>query len=436
MIVSECHRHNARAGTAGGAAPFAAPFHVTAKPTGAVCNLDCAYCFYLSKQMLYPAGKFRMGDEVLESSIRQLLQAHGPGDVPIAWQGGEPTLAGMEFFERAVAFALKHRRPDQRPLHCIQTNAVLVDRRWAAFFKRHDFLVGVSLDGPRALHDAFRVDKQGGPTFRRVMRGIEALQWARVEWNVLTTLHAANAPYPREIYRFLRDVVGARHLQFIPIVEREGGCVQPGAGAPQGTVRTGARNERIFYSQRGDRVGPRSITPHAYGRFLIQVFDEWVARDVGRVSVRDFDAAYAAWLGLPPTICVFAPTCGSAVALEHNGDLYSCDHFVEPAWRLGNILQEPMRSLVDSEAQRRFGNAKRDALPDECRACEFLFACHGGCPKDRFEPAADESRPRNHLCAGYKAFFRHVDAPMRTVRELVRSGRPPHRPDEGVPQGG
>jgi uncharacterized protein len=399
------------------------PFHVMAKPTGALCNLDCGYCFFLSKQMLYPASKFRMADDVLEGYLAQLFAAHGPGDVTIAWQGGEPTLAGIEFFERAVQVARRHARPDQRPVHCIQTNGVLVDRSWAAFFKHHDFLVGVSLDGPRALHDAYRVDKQGRPTFDRVMRGIRALKSAHVEWNVLTTLHRANAPYPREIYRFLRDTVGARYIQFIPIVERLGGSA---AGGPAGTVRTGSdAGGRIFYMQDGNRAGERSITAEAYGRFLISVFDEWIQRDVGRVSVQAFDAAFAAWCGLPSPICVFASTCGSAVAVEHNGDVYACDHYVEPGYRLGNIADTPIRTLVDSGAQTSFGNAKLDTLTAECRACEFRFACHGGCPKDRFVAVERERHAHNYLCAGYKAFFHHVDRPMRLMRGLLAHRRSP-----------
>ena len=394
------------------------PFHVMAKPTGAICNLDCGYCFFLSKQMLYPGSKFRMSDDVLDRYLAQLFAAHGPGDVTIAWQGGEPTLAGIEFFEKAVEIARRNARQDQRPVHCIQTNGTLVDRSWAAFFKRNNFLVGVSLDGPRALHDAYRVDKQGRPTFDRVMRGIRALKSARVEWNVLTTLHRANAAYPREVYRFLRDSVGARYIQFIPIVEREGGAA---ANGPAGTVRTGAdAGGRVFYMQNGERTGARSITAEAYGRFLIGVFDEWIKRDVGCVSVQAFDAAFAAWSGLPSPICTFASTCGDAVALEHNGDVYACDHYVEPGYRRGNIVDASLRELVDSDAQVRFGNAKVDSLTAECRACEFRFACHGGCPKDRFVPLPGEPYPHNYLCAGYKAFFRHID---QTIGFAAHSGR-------------
>lgn len=394
------------------------PFHVMAKPTGAICNLDCGYCFFLSKQMLYPGSKFRMSDDVLERYLAQLFAGHGPGDVTIAWQGGEPTLLGIDFFERAVEIARRRARPDQRPVHCMQTNGVLVDRAWAAFFKRHDFLVGVSLDGPRALHDAYRVDKQGRPTFDRVMRGIRVLKAAKVEWNILTTLHRANAAYPREVYRFLRDAVGARYIQFIPIVEREGAVA---ASSPGGTLRTGAgAGGRVFYMQNGERAGERSITAEAYGRFMIGVFDEWIKRDVGRVSVQAFDAAFAAWSGLPSPVCTFAPACGDAVALEHNGDVYACDHYVEPDYRRGNIVDASLRELLDSDAQVKFGNAKLDSLTTECRACEFRFACHGGCLKDRFVALPGEAHPHNYLCAGYKAFFRHVDKPMRLACRLAK----------------
>ena len=398
------------------------PFHVMAKPTGAICNLDCAYCFYVSKQAIYPGSGFRMSRELLEAYVRQMLEAHGPGDVVFAWQGGEPTLLGREFFEEAVALAERLRRPGQRPLHCIQTNGVLLDRDWARFFRQHEFLVGVSLDGPRALHDAYRVDKRGAPTFERVMRGIASLRSAGVQWNVLATLHRANAPYPREVYRFLRDVAGARYIQFIPIVEREGAPDDAPPGPPP--VRTGAGQDRVLYMQRGDRAGARSIAAADYGRFLAAVFDEWAARDIGRVSVQAIDAACAAWSGLPPPLCVFAPTCGGAVALEHNGDVYSCDHYVEPGYRLGNVARTTLREMVDSPRQRRFGQAKRDTLPTACRSCEYRFACEGGCPKDRFVARPGEALPGNYLCEGYRAFFRHIDRPMRTICRLAARGLP------------
>ena len=376
-------------------------FHVLAKPTGAICNLNCAYCFFLSKEMLYPGSRFRMADDLLETYIRQLIESHRTPEVTIAWQGGEPTLMGLDFFRLSIEYQEKYRRPGTRIVNTIQTNGTLIDGEWAAFFKQHDFLVGISIDGPREPHDAFRVDKAGKPTFDRVMRGLGFLQEHGVEYNVLTTVHAANAEQPLQVYRFLRDEAGARFLQFIPIVERG----EDGAQA--------------------QAVTPRSVSAEGWGRFLVTVFDEWVRRDVGTVYVQMFDAALASWVGAPPALCIFAETCGGALALEHNGDLYSCDHFVEPAHLLGNIQRESMIELVASEKQRKFGNDKRDTLPRYCRECDVRFACHGECPKNRFILAPDGAPGLNYLCAGYKAFFHHVDEPMRFMANELRSNRAP-----------
>ncbi|HEX7119267.1 MAG TPA: anaerobic sulfatase maturase [Longimicrobiales bacterium] len=378
-------------------------FHLLAKPTGAICNLACRYCFFLSKETLYPGSRFRMSDEMLETYIRQLIESHRTPEVTIAWQGGEPTLMGLDFFRRSIELEQKYRKPGMTIRNTIQTNGTLLDDEWCAFFREHDFLVGISIDGPRRLHDAYRVNKGGRPTFDQVMRGLGHLQKHGVEYNVLTTIHAANADHPLEVYRFLRDEAGASFIQFIPIVERE--------------------NETGF--QEGSTVTDRSVTAEQYGRFLIAVFDEWVRRDVGRVFVQMFDVALASWVGAPPGLCVHAPTCGRALALEHNGDLYSCDHFVEPKYLLGNIGETPMLELVASEPQARFGRAKLETLPRYCRECDVRFACHGGCPKDRFIATPDGEPGLNYLCGGYKAFFRHVDRPMRIMAELLRRGRAP-----------
>jgi len=374
-------------------------FHVMAKPSGAACNLDCKYCYFLAKERLYPGSRFRMSEEVLEAYLQQLFAAHGPGEVTIAWQGGEPTLMGLEFFRRAVALAERHRRPGQIPRHAFQTNGILLDDRWAAFLKEHDFLVGVSVDGPRALHDAYRVDKGGRPTFDRVMRGLAHLQRHGVAVNILCAVHAANGNRPREVYRFLRDDLEARFIQFIPIVERD--------DAPGG--------------REGGCVTARSVGARQYGA----VFEAWVRQDVGRVFVQTFDVALASWLGEPEGLCVHAPTCGLGLALEHNGDLYSCDHFVEPEHLLGNILDQPMSELVVTPRQRDFGRAKVDRLPRRCRACDVRFACHGGCPKDRFLTTGEGEPGLNYLCAGYRAFFRHIDPAMRLMAALIARGRAP-----------
>ncbi len=408
----------AEPGVAGHRAPPA--FHLLAKPTGAQCNLDCDYCFFLSKEMLYPDSRFRMSDEQLDTYLRQLIEAHSQvQEVTIAWQGGEPTLMGLDFFRRSVEVAGRYLRPGQRALHTIQTNGTLIDAEWAAFFKDNDFLVGISIDGPREIHDAYRVTKGGRGTFDRVMAGLGHLREAGVEFNALTTLHAENAGRGLEVYRFLRDECGAHYLQFIPIIERV-----PEA-ALDGTVPWSSWRDRPLYVQRGEAVTGRSITGEQYGQFLIDVFEEWVRRDIGEVFVQMFDVALANWVGEPPGLCVHSETCGSALALEHNGDLYSCDHYVEPDYRLGNIEQTPMVELVGSPAQQEFGQAKLDSLPRQCVECDVRFACHGGCPKDRFTRTADGEEGLNYLCPGYLAFFHHVDRPMRVMGQLLGRGGAP-----------
>lgn len=402
------------------ATSFPRAFHLLAKPTGAVCNLDCAYCFFLSKEMLYPGSRFRMADELLETYLRQLIESQAPvPEVTVAWQGGEPTLMGLDFFRRSVEVAERHLRPGQRAAYTIQTNGTLIDEEWAAFFALHDFLVGISIDGPRQLHDAYRVNKGGKGSFDDVMRSLGHLREHGVEWNALTTIHAANATHGRAVYRFLRDECGAHFVQFIPIIERVA------EASEDGTVPWSSWRDRPLYVQEGDRVSGRSVTAEQYGRFLIDVFEEWVRRDVGEVFVQMFDVALANWAGEPPGLCVHSETCGLALALEHTGDLYCCDHFVEPEYKLGNIRQTHMLELVAGERQRQFGLDKRDTLPRYCLECDVRFACHGGCPKDRFIETPEGDPGLNYLCAGYKAFFHHVDEPMRFMAErLARGGAP------------
>jgi len=399
--------------------PLDAPpaFHLLAKPTGATCNLDCAYCFFLSKEMLYPGSRFRMADELLETYIRQLIEAHRTPHVVIAWQGGEPTLMGVDFFRRSVELAEKHRRPGMTVEYTIQTNGTLLNDEWGEFLAANRFLVGISIDGPRAMHDLYRYDKGGGPTFDKVMRGLDVLKRHGVAWNVLCTLHRANANRPLEVYRFFRDELGAEFIQFIPIVER----LTPEAA---GEVWTSWR-DRPLYTQSGELVTERSVKAEQYGRFLSTIFDEWVRRDVGRVYVQMFDVALANWVGEPSGLCVHSRTCGVALAMEHNGDVYSCDHFVEPAYRLGNINQEHLIALVASDRQRQFGRDKLERLPAYCLACDVRFACHGGCPKDRFIATPDGEPGLNYLCAGYKQFFHHIDEGMRFMADELRHNRAP-----------
>ena len=293
--------------------------HVLAKPTGAICNLACSYCFFLDKELLYPGSPFRMSDEMLETYIRQLIAAHRTPQVTVAWQGGEPTLMGVDFFRQAIAYQEQYRHPGMTFENTMQTNGTLLTDEWCEFFVENNFLIGLSIDGPRQLHDAYRVNKGGKGTFDEVMRGLRLLQKHGVEYNILTTVNRINADYPLELYRFLRDEVGTTWIQFIPVVER-------------------VNAQGLTLYQEGREVSERSVRPEQFGRFLTTIFDEWVRRDVGRVYVQTFEAAARNWMGLPSSgMCVFDKTCGAGLAIEHNGDLYSCDHYVEPNYKLGNI---------------------------------------------------------------------------------------------------
>lgn len=377
-------------------------FHVMAKPTGSACNLDCEYCFFLKKWKLYPGSKFHMSDAVHDAYITQLFAAHRVPRVTVAWQGGEPTLMGLDFFRRSVDFQKAHAKPGTVIENTFQTNGILLDDEWCRFFYENNFLVGLSLDGPRALHDTYRKDKAGRGTFERVMKALRLLQAHNVEFNILCTVNSKNADYPLEVYRFFRDEARIPYLQFIPIVERD--------------------NDTGY--QEGSRVTDRSVKPEQYGRFLVEIFDEWVRKDVGRSFVLNFDGALAGWLGMAGSVCIFGPTCGLGMALEDNGDLYSCDHFVEPKHFLGNILETPMAEIIASDKQRKFGQDKRETLPRYCRQCDFLFACNGECPKNRFVEAPGGEPGLNYLCPAYRTFFRHADPLMKVMAELIRRGRP------------
>ena len=391
-------------------------FHLLAKPTGAICNLDCKYCFFLSKDALYPGSKYRMTDDTLEAYIKQVLESQRSDQVTIAWQGGEPTLMGLDFFRHASALAKKYAPPGVALEHTIQTNGILLDEEWCEFLRDNKFLVGLSMDGPQHMHDAYRVDKAGGPTFAKVMHAAGLMQQHRVEFNILCTVHDANVEQPLELYRFFRDEVETQFVQFIPIVERTTPELLEIANEGWGD----RNRRRPLYTQVGELVTRRSVKPEQWGQFLIAVFDEWVSHDVGNVFIQIFESALASWLGLPASLCIFAETCGNALALEHNGDVYSCDHFVEPKFRLGNIKQDHLVQLVASDQQRAFGNAKRDTLPRYCRECDVRFACNGECPRNRFIQTPDGEPGLNYLCTGYKAFFQHIDGPMKIMADLLR----------------
>ncbi len=394
-------------------------FNLLVKPTGAVCNLDCQYCFFLSKEALYPGSHFRMTDEVLKIYLRQLLEAQQTSEFSINWQGGEPTLMGLDFFQRSVEYVEKYKQPGQLLNYTIQTNGTKIDHDWAAFFKEHNFLVGLSMDGPKEIHDIYRINKGRQGSFDQVMNAWELLVQLGVEVNILCTINAANEEKPLEVYHFFRDELKSQYMQFIPIVERATAEVlelaNQGWGEHPGT-------HRPLYTQNGELVTERSVKPEQFGRFLIAIFDDWITRDVGQVFVQSFDAALANWLG-QPSLCIFQRTCGESLVLEHNGDLFSCDHFVEPDYLLGNIKKTHMIDLVSSYQQHKFGQEKFDTLPQYCRDCEVLFACYGECPRNRFISTPDGESNLNYLCAGYKLFFKHIDHPMRILSQLLRAGR-------------
>ena len=347
-----------------------------------------------------------MSDEVLEHYIRQLIESHRTDKVTVAWQGGEPTLMGLDFYRRAIEYQNQYQRPGMTFENTLQTNGTLLNDEWCEFFRDHGFLIGISIDGPAELHDVHRVDKSGRPTFDRVMRGLRLLQKHGVEYNILTTVNRVNADHPLEVYRFLRDEAGATWMQFIPAIER-------------------LNQAGVSLYQEGTTVSGRSVLPEQFGNFLSTIFDEWVKNDVGRVFVQTFEATVRNWLGLPSSgMCVFDATCGHGLALEHNGDLYSCDHFVEPKHLLGNIRQNHMIDLAGSDQQIAFGRDKLAGLPRHCRECEVGFACKGECPKNRFLTTPEGEPGLNYLCAGYRAFFRHVDRPLKIMAGLLRRGYP------------
>ena len=358
-----------------------------------------------------------MSDTVLEAYIRQYLDAQPGNEVLFAWQGGEPTLLGVDFFRRAVDLEKRYAN-GRRVANAFQTNGVLLDDAWGEFLAREKFLVGLSVDGPRAIHDRHRVDKGGQSSFDRVMAGLAFLKKHGVEFNTLTVVGAHNSRAPLEVYRFLKEA-GSGFLQFIPLVERLPDANAAGLGLDFATPPAPGKGDAR------PAMTPWSVKAEDYGAFLVAIFEEWVRRDVGRVFVQMFDVALGIWAGEGPGLCVFAEECGDALALEHNGDLYACDHYVYPAWRRGNLLETPLAELAGGEAQRRFGADKKATLPRECRECDVRFACNGGCPKHRFLRAPDGEGGLNVLCAGYRRFFRHVAPAMEAMAHLLRTGRAP-----------
>lgn len=389
----------------------AAPFHMLAKPAGPQCNLDCKYCFYLEKEALFPSGTTRMSPEVLDQFVRQYIAAQPGREVHFAWQGGEPTLMGVDFFRQAVA--LQKQYAQGKEIHnAFQTNGILLNDAWCEFLAANSFLVGISIDGPEDLHDGYRVDRGGHGTFKRVMRGIGFLKKHAVEFNTLSVVHRKNSQRPREVYEFLKEI-GSGFMQFIPLVERM--TIEPVTDGLPLVAPSDARE---------CLVTEWSVRARDYGQFLCDIFDCWVRQDVGKVYVQMFDVALAGWVGMEPPLCVYRKTCGDAMVVEHNGDVYSCDHFVYPDYRLGNLMERTLEDLPQSPEQRQFGHDKLASLPDMCLQCTWRFACNGGCPKHRFISTPDGQPGLNYFCAGYKKFFAHADPKMRLMADALRRGQP------------
>lgn len=374
-------------------------FQIFVKPIGAICNLDCRYCYYLKKQHLYPkAESFRMADDLLEEYIVQHIEACPTPLIHFSWHGGEPAILGLDYLRKIVALERKHQPPGRRIINGIQTNGTLLDEEWCCFLATEGFYVGLSLDGPREFHDRYRVTKGKKPTHKQVMRAFKLLRQHGVHCDILCVVHDQNVRHPTAVYRFFKEI-GVQHLQFLPLVERrvDGG------------------------------VSPETVPAEAFGTLLCTIFDEWVRQDIGRIVIQLFDEAARPFLGLDHALCILRETCGNIPVIEHNGDFFSCDHFVDPGHRLGNIRATPLLEMLEGPAQTEFGRAKRDKLPRYCRECEFLDMCNGGCPKDRFIRAPNGEEGLNYLCAGLKRFFIHSRPYLLKLASLWRAGQPLER---------
>ena len=381
--------------------PYArSPFHILAKPAGPICNLDCEYCFYLRKEKYFENSKFKMTDEMLELFISQYIAAQplGTPEVNFGWQGGEPTLMGVGFFKRAVELQKKYAREGMTVSNGFQTNGTLLDDEWGEFLHENEFLIGVSIDGPRDHHNKYRLDKRGGGSFDAVSAGIEVLKRHKVEFNTLTVVQDNNGDHPKEIYDFLKSI-GSTFFQFIPIVEFEHGT-----------------------------VGQRSVAPKQWGTFLNGIFDHWLAaEDVGKIFIQAFDNTLAQVMGQTYGLCVHSPTCGNALALEHNGDLFSCDHYVTPANKLGNISETPLIELVTSAKQQAFGAHKETGLTEQCKSCDVLRYCRGACPKDRVANSNNGEAGQAQLCEGYYAFYKHAVPVLEKMGVCLKNQQPASR---------
>ena len=391
------------------AAPFAHPMYIMVKPVGSACNLRCDYCYYLEKQHLYAnEGRQMLSDELLERFIREYIESQTTPEVLFTWHGGEPLVRPLAFYEKVVRLQQRYAR-GRRIANSLQTNGTLINDDWARFFHDQGWLIGVSLDGPEAYHDAFRRTRGGGPSFRNVIRGIDILNRHAVEWNALAVANRLNGDHPLSFYRFFKNI-GCRYIQVTPVVERL-------AHHDDGRQLASLVDE--------GQLAPFSIRPKQWGNFLCTIFDEWVRHDVSIFFINIFDATLANWVGVAPGLCTMAKHCGHAGVMEHNGDVYSCDHFVFPEYKLGNIHEQSLVEMMYSERQRRFGRAKADSLPTQCRECQWLNACHGECPRNRFIHTANGEPGLNYLCEGYRQYFSHVAPYMDVMKRLLGEKRPP-----------
>ena len=391
------------------AAPFAHPMYIMVKPVGSACNLRCDYCYYLEKQLLYAnEGRQMLSDELLERFIREYIESQTTPEVLFTWHGGEPLVRPLAFYEKVVRLQQRYAR-GRRIANSLQTNGTLINDDWAQFFHDQGWLIGVSLDGPEAYHDAFRRTRGGGPSFRNVIRGIDILNRHAVEWNALAVANRLNGDHPLSFYRFFKNI-GCRYIQVTPVVERL-------AHHDDGRQLASLVDE--------GQLAPFSIRPKQWGNFLCTIFDEWVRHDVSMFFINIFDATLANWVGVAPGLCTMAKHCGHAGVMEHNGDVYSCDHFVFPEYKLGNIHEQSLVEMMYSERQRRFGRAKAASLPTQCRECQWLNACHGECPRNRFIRTANGEPGLNYLCEGYRQYFSHVAPYMDVMKRLLSEKRAP-----------
>ncbi len=391
--------------------PFAKPLYVMLKPAGAHCNLACKYCYYLEKNKLYPtAQRHLMSDEMLEQFTREYIEAQTMSQVLFTWHGGEPLLRSIDFYRKALSLQQKYaggRRID----NVIQTNGTLLTDEWCEFFAQNHWLVGISIDGPQPYHDHYRLTAAGKPSWKKVMQGIKLLKKHGVEWNAMAVVNAYNANHPLEFYRFFKEN-GCQFLQFTPIVERQ---TRHEDGR---TLASLADKDEISLSE-------ASVTPEQWGYFLCAIFDEWVRKDVGKIFVEIFDCTLANWMGISPGICAYSKECGHAGVMEHNGDVYSCDHFVFPEYKLGNIRDHSLIDMLYGEQQQEFSRLKHSSLPRQCKECDMEFACHGECPKNRFMKDKYGDSGLNYLCPGYYHYYQHVAPYMDYMKQELMSQRPP-----------